>query len=126
MSNKSLIDSLKSKPNKPTHNTRMPKCKYMGCPLKASSQINGEWACSFHDSPDYHQSVTEAINKRLSLITAYSKMLKWTSSDWESNHAWLKTNQHIQLQEDECRSIYLQRYYMWIIDTVKTEATELI
>ncbi len=102
------------------------KCQYMGCPMSAAVKDGDGWKCAFHETPDYHQDVTEAINKNMKFIQAYSTMVKWDSDKWIENDSWLKTNINIPMKPNEPYSEYLIRYWKWISEKIKTDSTETI
>jgi len=102
---------------------KIKNCSFTGCPMNADAFINGMWMCCFHDSSDYHQDVTVAIRKNKSIIRTYNTMVRWKPADWKEHHKWLITKDNCPMGENEPRSLYILRYFNWISEVIKNDAT---
>ncbi len=106
------------------------RCWHHGCPMKASVNSAGTKECVFHHGQKgmHHQKITDSIKKNYDLITNYNKFLK--HEDWgnEAMVKWLETNTLLPIKkfEDgthEPISIYINRYYNWMVAHVLEDAT---
>ena len=119
-----MYDGLKGKKEKYIEHVQ--KCQYVGCPIKASVLDGDGHKCSFHETPDYHQDVTESVKSNIKFIGAYSTMVKWDAEKWIENDSWLKTNVNIKMVNDEPYSVYLNRYWQWLTAKVRDDSISII
>ena len=119
-----MTSKLESNSNKPAAES-VSKCMYQGCPINAASLDSDGYSCIFHDTKDYSAQTTEAIRANLHFITAYNKMQRWGSEEWQSQGNWLMTNVNIPMKKDEVATVYLNRYFSWLNSKIKDEATEI-
>jgi hypothetical protein len=106
-------------------------CWHHGCPIEGAINTAGTKECVFHHGQKgmYHQHITNSIKKNRDLIDNYNKFLK--HEDW-GNPAminWLETNTLLPIKkyEDgthEPISLYINRYYNWMVAHVLEEATQ--
>lgn len=105
---------------------KIKKCMYTGCPLNASTEINGQYRCLFHFSGDFHHEITIAIKQNINFIRAYSGMVKWRISDWKKHKDWLLTKENCPMKPKELPSLYITRSFFWLAKKIETEASILI
>ena len=102
------------------------KCMYMGCPMRASIKDLDGYKCAFHKNGDYHYEITESIKKNIKHVHAYVKMINWSSIDWKTWSDYLSTTVYCPKEDEELNSLYLNRYYLWLSEKIKIEATDFI
>ena len=116
-----LDDTKKTKSVK-----RKKKCNYTSCKLSATTEINGHYTCPFHFNTDFPNQVTVSITQNFRLIQHYSRMVKWTVKDWRDQQSWLLNNKSLNMLQDEIPSVYINRFYNWLLNKVADDATRLI
>lgn len=102
------------------------KCQYMGCPMNASIKDTDGYKCAFHRTGDYHYEITESIKKNLKFISQYTKMINFTTDDWNEQDMWLRTTPNCPMLEGELHSLYINRFYNWLDEKIKNEAMDFI
>ena len=102
------------------------KCMYIGCPMKPSWKDDDGYKCSFHENGDYHAEVSQAIRDNMSLIKAYNSMVNWSVVDWVDNNGWLRSNNHLAINEGEHNSAYVLRFWNWLCDKIQDESVIII
>jgi len=105
---------------------KVKKCMYTNCPINASTEVLGQYRCSFHESGHFHGEVTIAILGNINFIKGYNSMVKWDVPDWIGHKKWLQEHKNCPMQEDETPSHYLIRFFAWISEKIKLEASEHI
>lgn len=102
------------------------KCMYVNCPIAASTEVMGQYRCSFHETGYFHGEVTMAIRANVNFIKAYSAMVEWSVPDWKDQKVWLQENKNCPMAEGEVPSQYLTRFFSFLSDKIKAEASEHI
>lgn len=121
-----VMDDFKDSRKKKKEPERIKKCQYFGCPLSSSSSGSQGNVCNFHETPDYAADVTQSIVKNKKFIDAYSKMVRWSNDEWFTNKNWLTTNPDCPMTEGELPTLYLQRFYTWLGEKIKSDSTDII
>ena len=102
------------------------KCMYTNCPINATTEVNGQYRCNFHESGHFHAEVTAAIVSNVNFINAYNKMVRWDVSDWYEHEKWLRNSAKLPMEALEPPSQYLIRFFAWVSGNIKSEATAAI
>ena len=102
------------------------KCQYSGCPMLATSTVEGRHKCSFHHTSDFHHQVTLSIRMNKDFLERYYKMVKWDVSDWVEQKVHLINSKNCPIEENELHSLYLVRFYNWISEKIDNDAAVLI
>ena len=105
---------------------KVKKCCYQGCPINASTAVNNVYSCCFHDSGQYHYDVTLAIKNNKKFLQNYNNMVRWSVQDWINNKDRLLNHPKVPMGENETPSGYISRFFTFISEKIKTEASEMI
>jgi len=131
MSTKKLVDYAKEaakvdSKSKKVHVPKVKNCRYANCPLRATTAINGQYACSFHDTAQFHGDVTLAIRNNKTFIQNYNTMVHMGVKDWQKAKKRLLNHPSVPMNEGESPSMYLVRFFNFIEQKIKNEASEMI
>lgn len=122
-----LVRKLKTGEERQTKKTEWGKCDHKRCPLLATVKA-ATVSCTYHHGTygQISDAISASIHEHIALIKKLNSMALWDSYTWRQRTPQILGWDVLPMTEGEPPTMYLQRFRVWVTDTINSRADEIM